>query len=163
MHIRVWDDIGLVLTRAASFVYVIRWKTLMATWTPNQSYLETASVFGTKNQKEWRKCRDTVLKREDRQNLSFHRWTRIQNPEFWMGIFIFLFGQIILSRYITLIFPLSIRVCAFGAYISIPVCIHETFHALWLAVMSEKIILCYQYCLLFHLVLLSLVDSFIAV
>lgn len=48
MHIRVWDDIGLVLTRAASFVYVIRWKALMATWTPNQSYLETASVFGTK-------------------------------------------------------------------------------------------------------------------
>lgn len=65
MHIRVWDDIGLVLTRAASFVYVIRWKALMATWTPNQSYLETASVFGTKNRKEWRKCRDTVLKRED--------------------------------------------------------------------------------------------------
>lgn len=51
MHIRVWDDIGLIVTKAASFVYVIKWKALMATWTSTQSYLETASIFGTKNER----------------------------------------------------------------------------------------------------------------
>lgn len=54
--------------------------------------------------------------------------------------------------------------CVLLVYIFLPVCIDGAFHALWLAVMSQpedySLLIIFA---LFHLVLLSHVDSFIAI
>lgn len=137
MHIRVWDDVGLILIRAASFVCVIRWKALMATWTPTE-LSGNCKYFWHKKLKGMNKIQGHRAK-EGRQEIfcftTGELGYKIQNFA-WLFFFFFL-ETIILNRYTTFIFHLSICVCGFGVYSFVPICIDETFHALWLAVMSQ--------------------------
>lgn len=95
--------------------------------------------FGTKkNWKEWKKCRDTEWKKEDKGFFCFctdELRYKIQNSGNFF--FFFLIDHIVLSGHTTYVFHLSISLCAFGAYIFVPFCIDRTFHILHLAMMSH--------------------------
>lgn len=146
MHIRVWDYIGLILTRAASSVCVIRWKALMATWTATQSYLETASIFGTKNWKEWRKCREMELKREDRRFFSFtteELGYKTQNLGWDLMNSFFPFNYIVVNRSTTLPFRLSMCACPFGVSSwCLSAWMEHFILSDWLCCISQRISLC---------------------